>query len=227
MFDERLPKMYVWVSLSLAGEQSRETGGICTQATRMTTKRSRTRVLIALRLRCMNYKGCPFPQESSRHFTAIYSPGPYPWSSEQSAQVHVAALAGNTERVGLMSPQYMQKVWEITQDSELQLLVNFMLHCLPIASRRSLPAYDLSEAGVSTLVFCPFLTFSDPASQKSDRWPICFFQVRRKMVSTLRKYIALPWLVLAVLSNDLSTHSKSSLETLYMCLLNGTRTLLD
>ena len=180
MFDDRLPKMYVWMSLSLAGEQSRETGGIRTQATRMTTERSRTRVLIAPWLRCMNYKGRPFPQESSRHFTAICSPGPCPWSSEQSTQVHVAALAGNTERVGLMLSHYMQKVWEITQDSELHLLVNFMLHCLPITSRRSLPAYDLSEAGVSMLVFCPLLTFSDPASQNSDRWPICFFRSGEK-----------------------------------------------
>lgn len=100
----------------------------------------------------------------------------------------------------------------------------------------TLPAYHLTQKSTClrsergrgfNACLLSLLNLLRPSLPEERPLTYLFFQVRRKMVSTLWKYIALPWLVLAVLSNNLSTHSKSSLETLYTCLLNGTRTLLD
>ena len=141
-------KMYVWMCLDMAKEQSRETGDMWTRATRMTTTRPRTRVLTALWLLSVNHKRAPLPPGELLYFIATYSSGPHPWSGEQLTQVNVAALARKRERLGLMLSKYMQKVREITQESDLHLLVNFMLGCLPITSHRNQFANDLSEARV-------------------------------------------------------------------------------
>ena len=164
--------------LDMAKEQSRETGDMWTRATRMTTTRPRTRALAALWLLSVSRKRAPFPPGELLYFTATYSSGPHPWPGERLTQVSVAALARKREGVGLMLSKYMQKVWEITQDSDLHLLVNFMLDCLPITSHRNRFANDLSEARVlkKMLVFCLLVTFSDSASHKSSHWPTsCFF----------------------------------------------------
>lgn len=71
---------------------------------------ARTRVLTALGPLCVNRKRVPCLPRELLYFTATYSSGPHPWSNKQLAQVSVAALARNRERVGLMLSKYMQKV---------------------------------------------------------------------------------------------------------------------